>query len=634
MTINRPYHEGELTVQEHAGATGAAKMSAGILGDRIPGGAMAFVSQQTMAVLGSIDGYGNVWASLLFGNAGFLRAEDPHTVHLQRHTCHGAAGDPLWENLDSDPRLGMLLIELVTRRRLRINGSVRRSGRGDYFIEVQRAYANCPKYIQRRRMELPDATNAGPLPSYREGGQLNLAQQAWIGNTDTLFVASAHPEQGVDASHRGGQPGFVKVLSPHRLRIPDFSGNNMFNTLGNFICYPHAGLVFIDFGRGRILQLSGHPILLWDEPDMLGETGGTERYWEFEVKAWRESGLTVHPRWHFIDYSPFNPIPGKSTGETGVQPLRLRVDRVWVETGRVKGFQFSAADGEELPAFEAGAHLPVRIRDRSGDLVERQYSLLSDPADRTRYRIAVLAEAHGRGGSLYMHEAVRAGDTLQAMPPRNGFPLEIDAGHSILIAGGIGITPLLSMLHTLRATGKSFDLHYSARRLSDLAFREEIERLAGDRAHFYASQETGQRLDLQRILSVPVPDTHIYVCGPRTMIGAVRDLAQASGWTAEQIHFESFGSTASAHDRALSVTLAKTGKTVQVPAGRSILDVLLDEGMAIPHDCKRGECSLCITRVLEGEPEHRDLCLSKEEHKDSMCLCVSRAKGEKLTLDI
>jgi ferredoxin-NADP reductase/predicted pyridoxine 5'-phosphate oxidase superfamily flavin-nucleotide-binding protein len=634
MTANKPYHEGELAVQARAGASHAAQMSSGILSDRIPGGGIPFISQQTMAVLGSRDAPGNVWASLLFGKAGFLHAETDRRLVLRHAITHGARGDPLWDNLETDPRLGILLIELTSRRRLRINGSAHRLPDGDWRIDVERAYANCPKYIQARRLRIPDVTPLPAQANFRQGGQLDAAQQAWIASADTFFVASAHPEQGLDASHRGGRPGFVKVLNPHRLRIPDFVGNNMFNTLGNFASYPHAGLVFPDFERGRILQLSGRPELRWDLTDTSGETGGTARYWEFELQTWHESVLPLRLEWQFIDYSPFIPVP-ENTGEETQASLSLRVKKTWHETDRIKGFELAAADGSLLPPFEPGAHLPVKVRDRSGAWVERHYSLLSNPADRQHYRIGVLMEPNGRGGSLYLHNTLKTGDSLQAGPPANAFPLETGATHSILLAGGIGITPLLSMAHTLKAHGKSFELHYSARRFADLAFRQDIVHLAGHRAHFYASREPGApRLDLQFLLGRPTHGTHVYICGPRAMIVTVRELAETIGWPPEQIHFESFGAAASPDDRALTVILARSGRSISVPAGRGILDVLLEAGVAVPYDCRRGECSLCMTRFLAGEPEHRDLCLSAEERSELMCVCVSRAHSKNLTLDL
>jgi hypothetical protein len=634
MTSDYPYHEGELAVQERAGVAQAARASAAALRNSIPAGALYFIREQAMLVAGSLDAAGGVWASVLFGAPGFLRAVDERTLILDRRACHTATGDPLWDNLQANPRIGLLLIELETRRRLRINGRIRSVTDSRCVIDVERAYANCPKYIQRRRLHVEEPSGEGSGPRHRQGRQLDAARQAWIESADTFFVASAHPEQGVDASHRGGYPGFVKVLNAHRLRVPDYAGNNMFNTLGNFAAYPHAGLVLIDFERGHLLQLSGVPELRWDLTDASGETGGTARYWEFEIESWRETVLPVRPGWQFLDYSPFSPQPDSRNGRAQAR-LELRVERAWLETARVKAFRLVAADGSVLPAFAAGAHLPVRVRDSNGEWAERCYSLASDPADRTHYRIGVLAEPDGHGGSLYLHHSLRAGDRLQTKPPQNAFPLEPRAGHSILLAGGIGITPLLAMLQVLKAKGRSFELHYSARHFRDLAFKQEIMALAGDRARFYVSGEPGAaRLNLQAILANPVPGTHIYVCGPRRMIVAVRELARARRWPAEQIHFESFGAGASPHDRELVVTLARSGKEVRVPRSRSVLDVLLDEGVALPHECRRGECSLCATRVIEGEPEHRDLCLNVEERKDSMCVCVSRARGGSLTLDL
>lgn len=619
-------------MQARASVTREAQMNAQALSDSIPGGAMAFISKQTMAVFGSRDTRGNIWASLIFGPAGFLHAETDRRLFIQQANTLSARGDPLWDNLINDPRVGMLLIELVTRRRLRINGDAHHLANGDWCIEVERAYANCPKYIQARRLHVPDMAASAVETNFREGRQLNTVQQAWITSADTFFVASAHPEQGLDASHRGGHPGFVRILSPHRLRIPDFVGNSMFNTLGNFVSYPHAGLVFPDFERSRILQLSGRPELRWDLADRSGETGGTARYWEFEIETWRESELPMRLEWQFIDYSPYIPVLKDSAKAA---PLPLRVQKTWHETARVKGFQLVTADGSSLPPFEPGAHLPVKVRDRSGKWVERHYSLLSNPADSQYYRIGVLQQPDGRGGSLYLHESLKSGDILEALAPVNAFPMEPGAGHSILIAGGIGITPLLSMAHALRADGKSFELHYSARWFSDLAFREDIERLVGPHAHFYASRESGSpQLELQRLLAHPAQDTHVYVCGPRPLIVAVRELAETSGWAPEQIHFESFGAAASPDDHAITVNLARSGRSINVPAGHSILDTLLEAGIDVPHDCKRGECSLCMTHVLAGEPEHRDLCLSSAERAESMCVCVSRSHSDYLTLDL
>lgn len=207
------------------------------------------------------------------------------------------------------------------------------------------------------------------------------------------------------------------------------------------------------------------------------------------------------------------------------------------------------------------------------------------------------------------------------------------AEHSILIAGGIGITPILSMLHKLVAEKQSLEIHYSAREASGLALHNRIEQLAGDNAHFYVSQDPdSQKLDLEHLLSTPKSGVHVYVCGPRGIINAVREIGFTQGWSPTQIHFESFGAQPLDGDRPIQVHLYKSKKTINVPADRTILDTLLEAGIKVPHECKRGECSMCTTRVVEGEPDHRDLCLNPEEKTSSMCVCISRATGKELTL--
>lgn len=309
MTSNKVYHEGELAVQRRINEPQMPHPNGSFIRDHITSGAIPFIAQQPMVVVGSIDAQGHVWASVLFGMPGFLHAKDDRTLVLDQTCADSSPNDPLWNNLQANPQVGLLLIELGSRRRLRVNGRVRLAADNSPIIHVERAYPNCPKYIQRRHWNIAKAENLAPTTPSRRGEILDTAQQAWVRAADTFFVASAHPEQGVDTSHRGGRPGFVQVVDPSTLRIPDFSGNNMFNTLGNFISYPHAGLAFIDFDQGRVLQLSGRPRILWDQNDPRGETGGTCRYWEFSVDAWQQSELPLRIEWEFLDYSPFIPTP-------------------------------------------------------------------------------------------------------------------------------------------------------------------------------------------------------------------------------------------------------------------------------------------------------------------------------------
>ncbi|MCA9558542.1 MAG: pyridoxamine 5'-phosphate oxidase family protein [Myxococcales bacterium] len=308
MPTDRPYHEGELAVQARAGVARAAQRVARILADRIPAAALSFIARQSMVVLGSRDPNGNIWASLAYGQPGFLVAESDRQLALHHAACYTAAGDPLWSNLRTDAEVGLLLIELATRRRLRINGKMRPRADGDWRVSVEQAYANCPKYIQARGLRIRETGAAPTTPTVDQGTELTAAQQAWIAGADTFFVASAHPEQGLDASHRGGPPGFVQVIGSRWLRVPDYAGNNMFNTLGNIASHPRCGLVFADFERSRVLQLTGRAEILWDQPDERGRAGGTARFWEFEVEVWRETELGVELDWEELGASPFLPV--------------------------------------------------------------------------------------------------------------------------------------------------------------------------------------------------------------------------------------------------------------------------------------------------------------------------------------
>jgi predicted pyridoxine 5'-phosphate oxidase superfamily flavin-nucleotide-binding protein len=311
MKIQQPFHEGELEVQERLGLQTEAKQNSGVITDSIVKGAFRFIEQQRMAVLGSIDQDENVWASVLVGQPGFMQAATERLVTFDLSKIAGNEHDPFWKNIESHPQVGMLLIELATRRRLRVNGRIRYSDDQHLELNVLESYPNCPKYIQRREVTETTTGNRVSKPQVLEGEMLGTPQQAIINKADTFFVASIHAERGVDASHRGGNPGFVNIVDDRMLRIPDYTGNCMFNTLGNFISNPHAGLVFVDFESGVTLQLTGRAEIQWDEQDTNNETGdetgGTKRFWEFHIDRWLgiENGHEL--LWSFQDYSPYNP---------------------------------------------------------------------------------------------------------------------------------------------------------------------------------------------------------------------------------------------------------------------------------------------------------------------------------------
>jgi predicted pyridoxine 5'-phosphate oxidase superfamily flavin-nucleotide-binding protein len=307
MTMNALYHEGELTIQERAQEARIAERNGAVIANTIMRGALAFIRQQPMAVLGSQDKEGRLWASLLFGHQGFLDpANDGRSVRILLTEADRQPADPLWRNVATNGQIGMLVIELGSRRRLRING--RASLRSDQvFLEVDEAYPNCPKYIQRRHVHRLASVGSFKAGEVQQGVALDPERTALIRRADTFFVATAHLGRGADASHRGGHPGFVKVLDATTLRIPDYRGNSMFNTLGNLAVNPHASLAFPDFESRRVLQLTGTAKILWDQSDPNAESGGTGRFWDFHVEHWLETQLPNSIASEFLDYSPYNP---------------------------------------------------------------------------------------------------------------------------------------------------------------------------------------------------------------------------------------------------------------------------------------------------------------------------------------
>jgi ferredoxin-NADP reductase len=321
--------------------------------------------------------------------------------------------------------------------------------------------------------------------------------------------------------------------------------------------------------------------------------------------------------------------------------LALLVTEVQQLTPLIRAFRLQGADGGALPAFSAGAHLRFRLPLEGSDTV-RQYSLI-DPTGGAgegscdSYRIAVRLEEPGRGGSRYMHERVKVGDRLAAEGPINEFPLVDQSGRPVLIAGGIGITPLLTMAGALAGAGSDFRLHYSGRSVSQLAFVEELRKLAGERLIVHADDDPESRLDIEALLDSYQPTDPLYVCGPQGMLDAVLAAAKARGWPADYIHFELFSAPqANSSDHAFEVELRSSGITLLVPPDKTILEVLIEAGVDPLFDCGRGECGVCSATVLEGEVDHRDYYLSDAEKasNDVIQLCVSRAKSDRLVLDL
>jgi predicted pyridoxine 5'-phosphate oxidase superfamily flavin-nucleotide-binding protein len=301
-----PFHEGEIQVQQSVGEQEIARLNGRAIAARIPSAARRFLSQQRLCLLATAGADGAPWATFFTGRTGFVSAsEDLSTLELELSLAHPVATHALAVGMPvvGDP-VGLLFIDLATRRRLRVNGSIAQVGSTRFQIAVQEAFPNCPKYIQRR--EIHETSAALPLAAVESGTDLTQATVDWIGRSDTAFVASAHPDRRLDASHRGGKPGFVRQRG-ETLWIPDYPGNSLFNTLGNFALNPRAGLTFVDFDNARQLQLTGEATLHLSVPEAIDQTGGTGRWWEFRPRRWIASPWNAPLEWKYVDASPFNP---------------------------------------------------------------------------------------------------------------------------------------------------------------------------------------------------------------------------------------------------------------------------------------------------------------------------------------
>jgi len=326
----------------------------------------------------------------------------------------------------------------------------------------------------------------------------------------------------------------------------------------------------------------------------------------------------------------------QTSGSTNAR-LKLRVAEVREEASGIRSFTLVDPAGGSLPPFTAGAHLLVDLENG----LQRHYSLCNDPVETHRYVIAVLREPNGRGGSSFMHDKVREGVELTVSEPRNNFALVDGAKSYLMIAGGIGITPILAMCRALNRRGADYRLHYCSRTVETTAFRAELggEPFAPRVGFHHDGGDPAKGIDLRALLETAPPGTHLYCCGPNGLMKAVEQAA--AHWPTGTVHFEFFSGTgepAQPHpgDQPFELVAAKSGKVMQVPANRTILSVLEENGIHVDSVCQEGICATCLTGVIEGVPDHRDLVLDAQEKAQNklIAVCCSRSKTSRLVLDL
>ncbi|WP_321857375.1 PDR/VanB family oxidoreductase [Paraburkholderia tropica] len=320
--------------------------------------------------------------------------------------------------------------------------------------------------------------------------------------------------------------------------------------------------------------------------------------------------------------------------ETGL--LKVRITARCREANGIDSFELACADGSALPPFSAGAHIDVHIRNQ----MVRQYSLCNAPGERHRYMIAVLRDPCSRGGSAAVHEEFYVGAEIGISSPQNHFPLSDETGPSLLLAGGIGVTPILCMAEHLHAAGKEYVMHYCTRSPENTAFYSRIRNsgFAPRVAFHFDDEDPARRFNLKEVLEGARSDHRLYVCGPRGFMDAVLGEARQQGWHEERLHYEFFSAAPGllVDDSAFEVELASCGTVVAVHKNETVAQALMAAGVEIPLSCEQGVCGTCVTRVLDGIPDHRDLYLTAAEKagNDRFTPCCSRARTKRLVLDI
>lgn len=487
--------------------------------------------------------------------------------------------------------------------------------------------------------------------------QLTAKEATFITARDSFYMASVTETGWPYIQHRGGEQGFVKVLDEGRIGLADYSGNRQYISAGNFSHNNRVALFFMDYANRRRLKMLGRvQIVPLDDHHTLAQLvdksskGQVERGFVIDVEAFDwNCPQHITPRFT-ADQIESIVAPLKAENEhlrtryqkdsdmrleQGQGELELVISGMRQLTPRIRSYELSDPQGRALPPFLAGAHLQVPIRLESGESALRHYSISSNPSDLNRYEIAVLREDDGRGGSLALHQQYRLGGQLLTSLPQGHFTLHDDQRPAVLIAGGIGITPLKAMVQQLQERGADFHLHYLGRSKREMAFVELLEQLIPENLSLYPADE-GKRLQLESLLGSLSADAVVYVCGPAHLIDATMSISNGLKVDPERIKFERFSAESPSEDSSFELTLAQSGEVIDVPADKSALDALLDAGIDVPYSCKSGNCRTCAVKVLEGDVIHRDAVLTEGERdaEQLFCPCVSRAQGEKLTLDI
>lgn len=668
-----PFHAGERELQARAQMLEKMEtFGARAIRPFMPDQHRDFFAQLPFMVVGGVDGQGWPWASILAGPPGFVTSPDAMTLSVASRLC---LGDPLETAIRPGAALGFLGIELGTRRRNRVNGRVRSVSPTALTLHVDQSFGNCPQYIQTRSVD--PLGEPAERPALQPLTTLDDAARGLIAGADTFFVASYIPETGapgqggVDVSHRGGRPGFVRVEGDV-LTIPDYPGNFFFNTLGNFLTNPKAGLVFADFSTGELLTLTGTVELLWDGDRDVEAFKGAERAWRFTLDHGVRLAGALPFRSVLDTFSPNTLMTGdwaQAAATREAEAARAnwrpyRVAKVVDESQTIRSFYLEPMQGGALAPFEAGQYLTLRATPDGRAPLVRTYTVSSAPGD-PLYRISVKREAEG-AVSTHLHQTLGVGDTVEAKAPCGPFFIDAtEARPAVLLAGGVGITPMIAMARHIVHEGlrtrhfRPLTVFHAASRTPERAFADDFRQLEqrseGAVRYFtfiskpMAGEQAGVEFNgagrisaeaLQQVLSLA--DYDVYLCGPGAFMQGLYDILRDLGVADARIFAEAFGPAALTRrsdagtrpftpgpeaDQA-TIRFAKSGFEQRWNAGdATLLQTAEAHGLTPDFGCRNGACGTCAVRLLSGRVAYRAEPRAEHGPDDVLLCCAVPAEG-------
>ena len=685
-----PFHAGERAVQERLGVR--EKMDSfgrKVIRPYLPDQHRDFFSELPLVYVGHVDAVGRPWASVLVGGAGFIVSPDPTTLTID---VAPFTGDPLADGLDIGQDIGLLGLNASNRRRNRVNGRITARDGARITFAVDQSFGNCPQYIQTRKpVWTRPATAPNDATQVERFRGLDGQARELIAAADTFFVATASRNaddgsglNGADVSHRGGKAGFVRV-DGDVLTIPDYPGNLHYNTLGNIEVDPRAGLTFIDHATGEVLMLTGEAEVDWDSAEAAAFRGA-ERLWRFRVAAAIRLPGAMPMRFEFGEYSPNALLTGDWDDAAAILAAEAkrnawrpyRVTRIVEESDVIRSFHLDTADDDGMFPYAPGQYLTIRVTPEGAAApLIRTYTLSSAPNARG-YRISVKRE-DARGDapagvvSNFLHASLKVGDIIEAKAPKGDFTLDTaEKRPAVLIAGGVGVTPMIAMAEQAASEGvrmrhtRPLTVFHAARSTAERAFAHSFRALARDtegRIRYVSlidcpteGEVEGIDFDAQGHLTpellrqhLALDDYDFFLCGPPAFMRAVYEMLRGLGVRDARIMAEAFGPAAltrrpdegsAGHEDVVPeveeavVAFGASGFEQRWNEGDvPILDLAEAHGLSPEYGCRNGSCGSCATRVLSGKVTYRSP-VSAAHAADEALICCAVPASERVELDL